>query len=317
METSTTLSPSEAEELGEWLMKVALPKKLSKVKTTTRLVSSPAVVTDHESASLRRMMRMLNQVRGRRRGSDSSQCLCRFISPWNRVPYVCFRVCAPIVACLCAQNARDVNSPKAEDHMIPRQTLEINPSHPVIVHLNSLRHDNEQYATVIAEQVWRSHCWCAGVECVRPRADSTPLHVRRARVCVRVCACVCACVRVRVCTAGVRAYVRAYTPVCDCVLRGTLTVATVVPMQLFDNALVAAGLMDDPRSMLPRLTKLLELLSNPARPVDAATVASVKEATVLPSPPNDPEAEEKNVTDFMHDAFSDEVMSKAKKPTTA
>ena len=29
--------------------------------------------------------------------------------------------------------------------------------------------------------------------------------------------------------------------------------------QLLDNAIVAAGLMDDPRTMLPRLTKLLEL----------------------------------------------------------
>jgi hypothetical protein len=33
-----------------------------RLQTTTRLVNSPAVVTDHESASLRRMMRMLNQV---------------------------------------------------------------------------------------------------------------------------------------------------------------------------------------------------------------------------------------------------------------
>ena len=33
--------------------------------------------------------------------------------------------------------------------------------------------------------------------------------------------------------------------------------------QLLDNALVAAGLLDDPRTMLPRLNKLLELLSSP------------------------------------------------------
>ncbi len=37
--------------------------------------------------------------------------------------------------------------------------------------------------------------------------------------------------------------------------------------QLLDNAIVAAGLMDDPRTMLPRLNKLLELaLLAPAPP---------------------------------------------------
>lgn len=30
---------------------------------------------------------------------------------------------------------------------------------------------------------------------------------------------------------------------------------------MFDNALVAAGLLDDPRTMLPRLNKLLEVLA--------------------------------------------------------
>lgn len=79
--TVTKLTDEQAAQLGEWLQKDALPKRLSKVKVghchslsltvtlthcrlqaTTRLKSSPAVVTDHESASLRRMMRMLNQV---------------------------------------------------------------------------------------------------------------------------------------------------------------------------------------------------------------------------------------------------------------
>ena len=35
--------------------------------------------------------------------------------------------------------------------------------------------------------------------------------------------------------------------------------ATAAAHQLLDNAIVAAGLMDDPRTMLPRLNKLLEL----------------------------------------------------------
>lgn len=57
---------------------------------------------------------------------------------------------------LCDQNGRDSNSPKAEDHIIPRQTLEVNPSHPIIVQLNSLRETNPGYATLIAEQVGRN-----------------------------------------------------------------------------------------------------------------------------------------------------------------
>ncbi len=69
------------------------------------------------------------------------------------------------------------------------------------------------------------------------------------------------------------------------------------PLQLFDNALVAAGLLDDARTMLPRLNKLLSLLASPgtAARADPSFVAATKEATALPSPPNDPEAEEKRV----------------------
>lgn len=34
--------------------------------------------------------------------------------------------------------------------------------------------------------------------------------------------------------------------------------AKLVAEQLYDNALVAAGLIEDPREMLPRITKILE-----------------------------------------------------------
>jgi TNF receptor-associated protein 1 len=37
------------------------------------------------------------------------------------------------------------------------------------------------------------------------------------------------------------------------------TVARDIAEQLIDNALVGAGLMDDPRTMLPRLNRVLEL----------------------------------------------------------
>ena len=50
--------------------KTALPKpwlnaksdKLRDVKTTSRLVGSPAVITQHESATLRRMMQQVDQA---------------------------------------------------------------------------------------------------------------------------------------------------------------------------------------------------------------------------------------------------------------
>ena len=38
--------------------------------------------------------------------------------------------------------------------------------------------------------------------------------------------------------------------------------AKLVAEQLFDNALIAAGLLDDPRSMLPRITELLKASMN-------------------------------------------------------
>ena len=44
--------------------------------------------------------------------------------------------------------------------------------------------------------------------------------------------------------------------------------ATAAAHQLLDNAIVAAGLMDDPRTMLPRLNKLLELALRVEVPVE-------------------------------------------------
>jgi TNF receptor-associated protein 1 len=131
------LAPEQVKELGDWLV-AALPTRLSAVRGTERLRSSPAVVTDHESASLRRMMRMVESTAG-----------------------------------------KDSGAVKLESHVLPKQTLEINPKHAVIVRLHKLRLSDEPLARVVAEQ-------------------------------------------------------------------------------LVDNALVAAGLIDDPRSMLPRLAALLE-----------------------------------------------------------
>eukprot|EP00937_MAST-01D_sp_MAST-1D-sp2_P005985 g5985.t1 len=49
--------------LVAWL-KEALSERVREVKTTTRLVDSPAIITDHESAALRRMMQMVDTSAG-------------------------------------------------------------------------------------------------------------------------------------------------------------------------------------------------------------------------------------------------------------
>ncbi|KAF0697722.1 Aste57867_11608 [Aphanomyces stellatus] len=57
------LSDEEASHLTAWLT-LKLDDKVSNVTVTNRLHDSPAVVTDHESASVRRMMQMVNQSQG-------------------------------------------------------------------------------------------------------------------------------------------------------------------------------------------------------------------------------------------------------------
>ncbi|KAA0159063.1 hypothetical protein FNF28_06000 [Cafeteria roenbergensis] len=139
--SSPALSPEQVAELGEWLSSEALSGRVKVVRASDRLRSTPAVVVDHESASVRRMMKMLDA------------------------------------------HKRDSESPSAAEQVLPRQTLEINPSHPVIVALHKQRASQPSVAKAVAEQV-------------------------------------------------------------------------------FDNALVAAGLLDDARSMLPRLNALLSTVMN-------------------------------------------------------
>lgn len=126
------LTTEQANAVCTWLRSV-LSNKVREVRTTTRLSDSPAIVTDHESGALRRMMKMVDQANAGR----SSE--------------------------------------------LPPQVLEVNPSHPIIRQLSA--------ASVN--------------DATRPTAE-------------------------------------------------------LVAGQLFDNCLVAAGLVDDPRSMLPRLNRILE-----------------------------------------------------------
>jgi hypothetical protein len=84
---------------------------------------------------------------------------------------------------------KDAGAPKMEAHVLPKQTLEVNPRHAVVIALHALA----------------------------ARADAEP---------------------------AVAA-----------------PLARLVAEQLLDNALIAAGLVDDPRSMLPRLAALLEAVA--------------------------------------------------------
>ena len=55
----STLTEVESAVLCDWLSATLGPLKVRNVKTTSRLSDSPAIVTDHESGALRRMMKML------------------------------------------------------------------------------------------------------------------------------------------------------------------------------------------------------------------------------------------------------------------
>eukprot|EP00534_Pseudo-nitzschia_fraudulenta_P012672 CAMPEP_0201218236 /NCGR_PEP_ID=MMETSP0851-20130426/190473_1 /ASSEMBLY_ACC=CAM_ASM_000631 /TAXON_ID=183588 /ORGANISM="Pseudo-nitzschia fraudulenta, Strain WWA7" /LENGTH=824 /DNA_ID=CAMNT_0047507915 /DNA_START=1095 /DNA_END=3570 /DNA_ORIENTATION=- len=124
------LSATEAIDVCTWMKKTLGDSKVVSCRPSSRLVNSPAIVTDNESGMMRRMMRMVDNSDGR-----------------DSMP-------------------------------LPGQNVEINPSHPIIVGLYQLKETEPVLARVLAEQV-------------------------------------------------------------------------------FDNCLVAAGLMDDSRSMLPRLNDLL------------------------------------------------------------
>ena len=53
-----SLTDAQVEELGKWFVE-KLPRAVGRVRATNRLKASPAVVTDHESAAIRRMMRLV------------------------------------------------------------------------------------------------------------------------------------------------------------------------------------------------------------------------------------------------------------------
>jgi TNF receptor-associated protein 1 len=137
--TSTTvLTPDEITNFCNWF-RITLNDKIRDCKATSRLGSSPAIITDTESGALRRMMRMVEATEG---GRDS----------------------APLT----------------------KQQVELNMKHPIILGLHAIREKEPTLAKILAEQI-------------------------------------------------------------------------------FDNCLLAAGLLDDGRSMLPRLNDILETVLKDAQ----------------------------------------------------
>merc|ERR1712194_726706 len=115
--SDAALSSAEATEFCSWF-KTTLASKVSRCKTTNRLTSSPAVVTDSESGAMRRMMRMVET----QEGATSS----------GGMP-------------------------------LPKQTVEINPNHEIIVGIHGLKETDPELAKVLAEQVLDNCLVAAGL----------------------------------------------------------------------------------------------------------------------------------------------------------
>jgi len=113
----TKLSTEEATELCAWIQKT-MPEQVSICKVTTRLASSPAVVTDNESSAMRRMMRMVDA---------------------------------------------DSQSGGREGMPLPKQQLEINPHHPIIVGIHSIRQKEPTLAKVLTAQIFDNCLMAAGL----------------------------------------------------------------------------------------------------------------------------------------------------------
>jgi len=110
------LSQEEASDFSEWL-KTTLSESLQEVKASDRLVDSPAILVDHESAAIMRMMRMADQE-------------------------------------------HKTGGVKA---YTPKQKMEINPGHPIIQQLNKTRNNDPELARLVAEQLYDNATVAAGI----------------------------------------------------------------------------------------------------------------------------------------------------------
>eukprot|EP01038_Epipyxis_sp_PR26KG_P005772 gene5772-7969_t len=116
-DSTSKLSEEESKEFCTWLAK-SLGNRVRKVIVSTRLSDSPAIITDHESAALRKMLKMVDQAET-------------------------------------GKGAAYVD--------VPPQTLEINPNHPIVVGLFSIREKSSSTANMIAEQLLDNCLIAAGL----------------------------------------------------------------------------------------------------------------------------------------------------------
>jgi HSP90 family molecular chaperone len=111
-----TLSSTQAIEVCTWFKDAVGENKVGSCRPSSRLVSSPAIVTDNESGLMRRMMRMVDTSDGTR----------------DTMP-------------------------------LPKQNVEINPSHPIIVGLYNIKDKEPTLARVLAAQVYDNCLVAAGL----------------------------------------------------------------------------------------------------------------------------------------------------------
>lgn len=109
------LSSAETLEVCDWFKKELGDKKIASVTATSRLTSSPAIVTDNESSAMRRMMRMIDTT---------------------------------------ASN---------DEIELPKQHLEINVKHPIIVGIHAVSKTEPTLAKVLTEQVYDNCLVAAGL----------------------------------------------------------------------------------------------------------------------------------------------------------
>jgi HSP90 family molecular chaperone len=115
-ESGSALSATQAMEVCMWFKDTLGDSKVASCRPSSRLVSSPAIVTDNESGLMRRMMRMVDTSDGTR----------------DTMP-------------------------------LPKQNVEINPSHPIIVGLYNIKEKEPVLARVLAEQVYDNCLVAAGL----------------------------------------------------------------------------------------------------------------------------------------------------------
>lgn len=110
------LNATEAMDLCLWFKQALGDSKVGSCRPSSRLVSSPAIVTDNESGAMRRMMRMVDTSEGTR----------------DLMP-------------------------------LPKQNVEINPKHPLMVGLYKIRETEPVLARILAEQIYDNCLMAAGL----------------------------------------------------------------------------------------------------------------------------------------------------------